>query len=72
MNENTNSPTQRKRFRVWYFLNMNPRECYKEVEALSEDFAREEVRQFLIPLYGRHGFKVTRIERLEPLKTVEK
>jgi hypothetical protein len=51
---------------------MNPRECYKEVEALSEDFAREEVRQFLIPLYGRHGFKVTRIERLEALKTVEK
>jgi hypothetical protein len=67
MNEN-----HRKRFRVWYFLNTNPNELCKEVEALSEDFAREEVRQTLLAIYGRHGFKVTRIERLEALKTVGK
>jgi hypothetical protein len=68
MNEASNN---RKRFRVSYILTTNPNELRKDVEALSEDFAREEVRQFLVPLYGRHGFKLTRIERLEVSKIVK-
>lgn len=66
MNDKLN---EKKRFRVWYFLNLNPNECYRQVTTLSEDFAIEDTRQHLIALYGRHGFKITRAEKLDSLDT---
>jgi len=51
-----------KQYRVFYFIISNPDEMSMRVEALTLDFAREDVSQQLSKIYGRHGYRITRVE----------